>query len=93
MGVRTLVRSVPIAAHQIHSVKKTCSGKIAKLTRDFHRRRIKEGTNNKDFFVKAVIEESMPATWSSGMLLSREETYHIRLSSITAGSYIAHFRI
>ena len=31
----------------------------------------------------AVTEESMTATWSSGMLLSREKTYDIRLSSIT----------
>jgi hypothetical protein len=30
----------------------------------------------------------MPATRSSGMLLSRKETYHIRLSSITADSYM-----
>jgi hypothetical protein len=34
--LRTLVRSVPIAAQQIHSVHKTCSGKIAKLTKVFH---------------------------------------------------------
>jgi hypothetical protein len=30
--LRTLVRSVRIAAHQIHSVHKTCSGRIDKLT-------------------------------------------------------------
>ena len=29
----------------------------------------------------------MPGNWSSGMLLSSKETYHIHLSSISAYSY------